>query len=118
MSQAIEWNRRGSSPLFSLTGYAAWIASAVAFAVGIVLLVGTDSVETQTFVALCILIALVLSLRTFIRERSYRSLFVLAALLGWSLAFVSNSAGLIGNGVYGVLIAGFVGSVIFIRSRK
>ena len=118
MSQAIDWSRRGSSPLFSLAGYAAWTASAIAFAVGIVMLVGIDSAETQMFVALCILIALVLSLRTFIRERSYRALFVLCALLGWSLAFVGNSFGLIGNGFYALLVAAFIASVIFIRSRK
>lgn len=118
MSQAIDWSRRGTSPLFSLAGYAAWLASAIAFAVGIVMLIGADSVETQTFVALCILIAQALSLRTFVRERSYRALFILGALLGWSLAFVSNSAGLIGHDLYAVFIAAFVCSVIFIRSRR
>ena len=118
MNQAIDWNRRGTSPLFSFAGYAAWLSSVAAFSIGVVLLVGTDSVETQTVVALCILIALVLSLRNFARERSYRSLFVLGALLGWSLAFASNSAGLIGLRPYGLLVAAFVCSVIFIRSRK
>lgn len=99
-------------------GYFAWVCSVVVFACGIFYNLGVDSAWVQSLVAVTIIFSETYSLRSFVKRRTNRLLLIIFSLLFWAISFCSRGMQLIGDEGYGVMIAIFILSIVFIRRKK
>ncbi len=112
-----DWNR----PCFTKTdraiAYSIWLLCLLCFAVGLANRDPHDDIWPEIIVILCIIVTLSFALINYHTKRTFRHFAMILVIAVWAIGFALERLGIIGVGVYAVVIAAFIGSLVFVRSR-